>query len=42
MPELVTGTGGIGSTFATTADTIEKKPGEGKGKRQRGKTPKVR
>jgi hypothetical protein len=35
-PKVVTGTGGIGSTFATIADTIEKKPGEGKGKRQRG------
>ncbi len=35
-PKVVVGPGGIGSTFATTADTIEKRPGEGKGKRQRG------
>ncbi len=38
-PKLVSGSGGIGSTFATTADIIERKPGEGKGKRQRGKNP---
>jgi hypothetical protein len=29
----------MGSTFATTVDTVDWKPGEGKGKRQRGKTP---
>jgi hypothetical protein len=33
----VAGPSGIGSAFATTIDTIEKKPGEGKAKRQRGK-----
>jgi len=27
----------MGSTFATTADTIKKRPGERKGKRNRGK-----
>jgi hypothetical protein len=37
-PKLVTGSGGIRSTFAMTADTIERKPGEGRGKRQRGKS----
>jgi hypothetical protein len=36
-PKVVTGTGRMGSTFATTADNIEKKLGEGRGKRQRGK-----
>ena len=39
-PKLVTGYGGIGSTFAITTDTIERKPWERKGsKRQRGKNP---
>jgi len=33
--KVVTRAGGVDSTFATTADTIERKPGEGKGKRQR-------
>ena len=37
-PKLITGSGGMGSTFATTADTIGK-PGVGKGKRHRGKNP---
>jgi hypothetical protein len=36
-PKLVTGPGGAGSTIATTADTIERKPGDGKGKRNQGK-----
>lgn len=36
-PKFMTGSGGMGSTFATTADTIKRKPGYGKGKRQRGK-----
>jgi hypothetical protein len=35
-PKFVTGPGGAGSTFAMTADTVEWKPGDGKGKRQRG------
>jgi hypothetical protein len=39
-PKLATGSGGIGSTFAMTTDTIERKPWERKGsKRQRGKNP---
>jgi len=33
-PKLVTGLGGAGSTFAITADTIERKPGEGRRKIQ--------
>lgn len=36
-PKFAMGSGGMGSTFATTADTIERKSGDGKGKRQRGK-----
>jgi hypothetical protein len=36
-PKLVSSSGGMGSTFATTADTIKKRPGERKGKRNRGK-----
>jgi hypothetical protein len=36
-PKIVAGPGGVGSTFATTADTIERKPGENKRKGQRGK-----
>jgi hypothetical protein len=35
----VVGPGGVGRTFATTTDTVDQKPGEGKGKRQRGKIP---
>jgi hypothetical protein len=32
-PKVVTGSGGFGSTFATTAGTVDKKLGEGNGKR---------
>lgn len=36
-PKVMIEGGGIGSTFATTADTVEIKPGEGKDKKRRGK-----
>jgi hypothetical protein len=36
-PKVVTGSGGSSSALATTTDTINNKPGEGNGKRQRGK-----
>jgi hypothetical protein len=36
-PKVMTRGGGIGSTFATTADTVKKKNGEGNGKKHRGK-----